>query len=74
MKSDLGNLLAHKNNADFGVIWNYSPKENMWYISLRGNDNSPDLSVIAKHFNGGGHAKAAAFKLNENPFDSLFII
>jgi nanoRNase/pAp phosphatase (c-di-AMP/oligoRNAs hydrolase) len=74
MKSEFGNLLANKNNANFGVIWNYSPKENIWYISLRGHDNSPDLSIIAKHFGGGGHAKAAAFRLNENPFGYLFYI
>jgi len=72
LKSEFGNLLANKNNVDFGVVWNYSPRENIWYISLRGNDNSPDLSVIASQFSGGGHAKAAGFILRENPFNKIF--
>lgn len=74
MKSSFGNLLANKNNADFGVIWNYCPLKNVWIISLRGNDNSPDLSLIASHFGGGGHAKACGFKLDENPFYNIFTL
>lgn len=71
-RSDLGNLLANKllkNNElpvlpvlpDFSAIWSYEPTVNEWNISLRGNDNSPDLSNIAYNFGGGGHAKSAGF-------------
>ena len=79
MRSAFGNLLANKkllNNADpdFGVVWNYSPKDNVWIISLRGNDTSPDLSLIATHFGGGGHAKACGFKIKENPFNKLITL
>lgn len=68
-RSEFGNKLINIPFSDFKlpdfcVIWSYNLKENTWFVSLRGSDSSPDLSVIAKHFNGGGHLKAAAFKLN----------
>jgi oligoribonuclease NrnB/cAMP/cGMP phosphodiesterase (DHH superfamily) len=79
MRSAFGNLLAFKklnNNIDpdFGIVWNYYPKENIWMISLRGNETSPDLSLIASHFGGGGHAKACGFKIKENPFYKLITL
>ena len=71
MVSDLGNKLANEplsngEMPDFGVVWNYNVDTQTWYVSLRGHDNSPDLSVIANHFGGGGHAKASGFRI-ENP-------
>jgi oligoribonuclease NrnB/cAMP/cGMP phosphodiesterase (DHH superfamily) len=79
MRSELGNLMTEKelsdgNLPDFSIVWNYDPSSNAWYMSMRGSDTSPDLSVIAKHFNGGGHAKASGFETNKNPFGDLFII
>lgn len=65
-RSDLGNLLANKllssnKLPDFSATWIYEPKANEWWISLRGHKESPDLSVIAGVFGGGGHAKSSAF-------------
>jgi oligoribonuclease NrnB/cAMP/cGMP phosphodiesterase (DHH superfamily) len=79
MRSDLGNLLTKKvllngDFPDFSIIWNYDPTTNGWYMSMRGSENSPDLSIIAKHFNGGGHAKASGFETNYNPFGTIFIL
>jgi hypothetical protein len=79
MRSDLGNLLTKKvlldgNLPDFSIVWNYDPVPNAWYMSMRGTKNSPDLSVISKHFGGGGHTRAAGFENKENPFGNLFII
>jgi oligoribonuclease NrnB/cAMP/cGMP phosphodiesterase (DHH superfamily) len=79
MRSDLGNLLTEKvlldgNLPDFSIIWNYDPTSNGWYMSMRGSNTSPDLSIIAKHFNGGGHAKASGFETSYNPFGTIFII
>lgn len=34
-------------------------------LSMRTNDNSIDLSAIAKYFNGGGHRAAAGFPITE---------
>jgi oligoribonuclease NrnB/cAMP/cGMP phosphodiesterase (DHH superfamily) len=78
MKSSFGNLLTTKKMSDdtipdFSVIWNYCPSDDVWTISLRGHDSSPDLSVIASHFGGGGHPKASGFRLHKNPFNDLFI-
>jgi len=66
--SDLGNALTKKllfngNVPDFSVIWNYNLLYDTWSISLRGHENSPDLSEIAGFYGGGGHAKAAGFKI-----------
>lgn len=64
-----GNKLANKifndKKVDFGFVWYYNPKFNEWHCSLRGHDDSPDLSLIAGHFGGGGHMKASGFKLTD---------
>jgi oligoribonuclease NrnB/cAMP/cGMP phosphodiesterase (DHH superfamily) len=79
LRSDLGNAMCTvplKNGdlPDFSIVWNYDPIPNAWYMSMRGTKNSPDLSVISKHFGGGGHAKASGFENKKNPFGNLFII
>lgn len=76
--SELGNELTKKVTSeniisDFAVIWNYNLKEKFYYISLRGHNLSPDLSKIAKHFGGGGHATAAGFRIS-NIYDILEIV
>lgn len=69
LRSELGNLLVNKKfsdgtDPDFAVIWFYEPKVNEWWISFRGGENSPDLSVIAKKFGGGGHISSSACTLS----------
>lgn len=66
--SDYGNMLALKKFddnklPDFVVIWNYNMYNDSWYVSLRGNDKSPNLSIIAEVFGGGGHPRASGFRL-----------
>lgn len=79
-RSDLGNVLANKllssgNLPNFSAVWVYEPKTNDWWISLRGHKNSPDLSVIAKVFGGGGHPKASGFTIRSpNTLRDIFII
>ena len=67
--SDFGNYMTKINftdntQPDFVVIWFYDPKNNSFYLSMRGHDNSPNLATIAEHFGGGGHPKASGFRLN----------
>jgi oligoribonuclease NrnB/cAMP/cGMP phosphodiesterase (DHH superfamily) len=67
-RSELGNLLANKplssgNLPDFSATWIYEPKANEWWVSLRGHKESPDLSLIASAFGGGGHKSASAFSI-----------
>ena len=76
LRSEFGNQMIQKrmmngNLPDFSVVYSYQPKLGLWFISLRGSENCPDLSIIAKHFGGGGHKKAAGFEY-KNPFDSIF--
>ena len=68
LRSELGNQLSltkFKNGKapDFSAIWNYDYESDEWYISLRGVNDKFDLSEIAKSFGGGGHKKAAGFKI-----------
>ena len=68
LRSELGNKLSltkFKNgkSPDFSAIWNYDYESDEWYISLRGVNDKFDLSEIAKSFGGGGHKKAAGFKI-----------
>jgi oligoribonuclease NrnB/cAMP/cGMP phosphodiesterase (DHH superfamily) len=68
-RSDFGNKLTEKKFADntlpdFVVVWFYDPLNCMFYLSLRGSNNSPDLSKISKLYGGGGHAKASGIQLN----------
>ena len=70
LRSDLGNLLCKKNfkdgtSPDFAATWQYDPKSDEWWVSLRGLiDKSPDLSVIASKYDGGGHYYASSIKIN----------
>lgn len=69
LKSDLGNLLCKKEFKDgklpdFSACWQFDPKSDEWWISLRGiKDKSPDLSLIASNFGGGGHPLASGISI-----------
>jgi oligoribonuclease NrnB/cAMP/cGMP phosphodiesterase (DHH superfamily) len=74
LRSEMGNQLIKKKfkdrtKPDFAAIWMYEPSSNEWWISLRGNEESPDLSVICKKLGGGGHRNAAGFTIKNG--DSL---
>jgi nanoRNase/pAp phosphatase (c-di-AMP/oligoRNAs hydrolase) len=80
LRSDLGNELCNKtfengNLPDFAVCWYYELKKNEWWISLRGKNNiSPDLTLIAGKFGGGGHHLASGFTIyNFENFKNVFI-
>lgn len=63
--SDIGNYLAVNYDCDFAAVWRYHIVEDEWRISLRGIREDINLAKIAETFGGGGHKKAAGFKLNE---------
>ena len=69
LRSDLGNTLANKpfkdgTMPDFSACWQFDPKTDEWWISLRGkSDRSPDLSVIASSYGGGGHPMASGITI-----------
>lgn len=73
LRSDLGNRLTKKmivdekgvkRLPDFSAIWTYDISSSEWWISLRGHDTSPDLSVLSKKLGGGGHPKASGFTID----------
>ena len=72
LRSDLGNALCSKSfkdgtMPDFSACWQFEPKSDEWWISLRGvSSRSPDLSVIASKFGGGGHSMASGFTIKSS--------
>ena len=69
IRSELGNVLCSKpfkdgTMPDFSASWQYDPKSDEWWISLRGvPSRSPDLSVMSSTFGGGGHPMASGFTI-----------
>ena len=70
LRSEVGNKLVTKNfedgtKPDFAAIYKYDFEENVWWISVRGNEHSPDLSKICTSLGGGGHACSASFVIKD---------
>lgn len=57
--SELGNVLA-KESGSFGAVYSYDGASAQWMYSLR-SVGAFDVSIIAKHWGGGGHKNAAGF-------------
>lgn len=81
LRSELGNILCSKKFKDgeipdFTACWQYDPKSDEWWISFRGvQSRSPDLSILASKFGGGGHPMASGITIKSNPegLKKLFI-
>ena len=79
LRSDFGNLLCKKSFKDgkipdFSATWQFDPKSNEWWISLRGIAGSPDLSIIASKMGGGGHYFASGWTItHEKNLRDFFI-
>ena len=69
--SEIGNKLAP--DCDFVVIWWFDHDRLECRVSLRAFHEDTDVSEIAKKFDGGGHKKAAGFRLPKNThIDDIF--
>ena len=69
--SEIGSRLAP--DCDFAMIWYYDHKHLGYNCSLRAFHETTDVSEISKKFGGGGHKKAAGFRLPaEIHPDSIF--
>ena len=64
--SELGNLLAERSES-FGLVWQVAGDGEI-KVSLRSRKGSPDVSVIAARYGGGGHPSAAGFRLPASQF------
>lgn len=62
LQSEIGNELA-KMNSPYGVCY-YTTHDNKISLSFRSIDSKEDVSLIAKHFGGGGHRNAAGAVIN----------
>lgn len=69
LRSELGNALCSKTFKDgtlpdFSACWQYDPKTDEWWVSFRGVPiRSPDLSILATYFGGGGHPMASGITI-----------
>ncbi len=79
LRSDIGNSLMQINfknglRPDFAVNWRYDVVTNEFWLSMRGDEWSPDLSIICKEYNGGGHPKASGCSLPASiPLRTIFV-
>jgi hypothetical protein len=79
LRSDIGNALMQINfkdglRPDFAVNWRYDVVTNEFWLSIRGEEWSPDLSVICKEYNGRGHPKASRCSLPASiPLRTIFV-
>ena len=69
--SEIGNLLTGEHKYDFAIIYTHQIKNNndQWYCSIRSSSDVCDVSLIAKHFGGGGHKRASGFRINGRLYD-----
>lgn len=68
--SDVAGELAEQEGAEFGCCWFKVAGSDDWVYSLRSRGEL-DVSQLAMQHGGGGHAKAAGFNTNTNPFGFL---
>ena len=69
--SETGARLAP--DCDFAMIWYYDHADKDIKVSLRAFHEKVDVSEISKKFGGGGHKKAAGFRLPGNSIvDDIF--
>ena len=61
MASDIGNRLCERDGAPFAVV-SYREGDTRVF-SLRSNPGGADVQEIARQYGGGGHARAAGFKV-----------
>ena len=70
ISSDVGNKLMtipiDKINKlpDFTVYWRYDAVSKKYWLSLRSNDNSTDVSKICQKYGGGGHRNASGCSIS----------
>lgn len=67
--SDVGNILAQKQDCDFAACFRYNYPTDEWWISLRAHHDHIDLTNIAKQYGGGGHKKASGISIKGNLHD-----
>lgn len=74
LHSEAGNVLAERSKAagldPMAAVWSYDGSRGLFRVSLRSVGDF-DVSVIAKHFGGGGHRNAAGFDCDHLPWRSI---
>jgi len=69
--SEIGARLSP--DCDFAMIWYYDHDDRDIKVSLRAFHDTIDVSEVSKKFGGGGHKKAAGFRLpGDYVIDSIF--
>lgn len=70
--SEIGSTLAK--DCDVAMIYYFDHNNSAYSVSLRGFHENIDVSEVSKNFGGGGHKKAAGFRLPASIHpESLFL-
>lgn len=72
LQSEIGNFLAEDRQFDIAFVWYYDHTTSTSCVSIRTAKNHVDVSALAKFFGGGGHKKAAGFRLTDH-IDTIFV-
>ena len=66
LQSEVGEALC-LSGSPMGVAWYWDGQVGKFKVSLRSRSDF-DVSVVAKHFGGGGHRQASGFECDELPW------
>lgn len=67
----IDDLLSNAPGAEVMILIKYN-EENLISVSMRSNTNAVDVGKIAAEMGGGGHVRAAGFKVRDGrPFDEV---
>lgn len=69
--SEIGNRIAYKEGNNCALVFGWTGEA--WKCGLRSRKDV-DVSVVAQHFNGGGHAQAAGFTWRKSIEELLAIL
>jgi uncharacterized protein len=68
LKSEVGNAMAVREpDVKLAVLFTLGGA----HCSLRSSADGPDVSVLARKYDGGGHLHAASFRISGTPFENL---
>ena len=70
--SEIGNVLAKRDDCDFAVIWNFNHDKKAFGVNLRSEAGKTDVSLVAKKLGGGGHAAASGCSWTGTCIEDMF--
>lgn len=76
LSSEVGNAVTQIEGANFALCFSVQPDGKGFGLSARScfpAEGQADVSLIAKHFGGGGHRAAAGFRCQATSIEEIFL-